>query len=218
MTSETDRGDAYGLPTNYDDGDLVDDIRDKKHGSYGAEFDLDYPVACARVRQYCARIRADAVRVERENASSREQESREDERRRCAERVESERITPENTDGALLSEGNAAYNRAIDHAKAAILQGTEPAKRSCPECGTAIQENGWGCHHAYDCSMGAHHFTDADFPAKVSEDVERVADRLATELAGIAVSSRRNDPEACEQMICDMKARLVARLREGNRG
>ena len=55
-------------------------------------------------------------------------EVRADERRRCADRVEAERITPENTDGALLGEGDAAYNRAIDHAKAAILQGTEPAK------------------------------------------------------------------------------------------
>ena len=55
-------------------------------------------------------------------------EVRDDERRRGADRVEAERITPENTDGALLGEGDAAYNRAIDHAKAAILQGTEPAK------------------------------------------------------------------------------------------
>jgi hypothetical protein len=55
-------------------------------------------------------------------------------------------------------------------------------------------------------------------PAKVSEAVEIFADRLATELAGIVVSSRRNDPDACEQMICDIKARLVARLKEGHRG
>lgn len=66
MTNEKDREEAYGLPTHYDDGDLVDDIREKKHGSYGTEFDLDYPIACARVRQYCARIRAEAVKAERE--------------------------------------------------------------------------------------------------------------------------------------------------------
>lgn len=60
MTTDKDREETFGLPTHYDDGDLVDDIRDKKHGTYGSEFDLDYPVACARVRQYCARVRQEA--------------------------------------------------------------------------------------------------------------------------------------------------------------
>jgi hypothetical protein len=102
------------------------------------------------------------------------------------------------------------------------LSGTEPAKRSCPECGTAIQENGWGCHHAYDCSMGAHHFTDADFPAKVSEDVERDAGVIAHAL-GHSEAVYRNLSGIIEgaaglhELFCEAQesaSRLVSRIKE----
>jgi len=62
---------ACGLPTHYEDGDLVDDIQEKKAGSYGTEFTLNPYEACARVRQFVARECADAVKAERKRVGIR---------------------------------------------------------------------------------------------------------------------------------------------------
>lgn len=60
---------ACGLAEYYSDGDLVEDLRETKRGNgmeAPEEYVINYYEACARVRQYCARIRADAVKAERQ--------------------------------------------------------------------------------------------------------------------------------------------------------